>query len=117
MKMFNAAQEAAGMILSAQPEDIHSLNLPYIAEKLGVTGDELATAFLRRYDYSIREFILRTKAHHAAEMLINREDLDVDAIACMLGFSDTHSFIQVFREFYGTSPQRMQVKERLIRIA
>ena len=76
-----------------------------LAQKYQVSVSKLNSDFRRVTDLTIKEFSIRLRISHAADMLINR-NATISEVSYACGFSSESYFIQAFRKYMGKTPKQ-----------
>src|SRR5689334_11020875 len=58
---------------------------------------------------TFRKLLLEARQELAREYL-NRADIDVAEVACLLGYEDSNSFYRAFRTWEGTTPSQLRAE-------
>ena len=69
----------------------------------GVSATHLSRLFHRFSTESPKDFLLRLKMNHAAELIL-RDSLSVKAAAAQVGFEDPYHFSRCFKRVHGMAP-------------
>ncbi|KAF1295823.1 hypothetical protein BAU15_04625 [Enterococcus sp. JM4C] len=69
-----------------------------LAEKVFVSPQYLSRLFQRFLGMSTYTFLLRYRLNKAKELLINRQELEVQQVAYLVGFKDTSHFVASFKK-------------------
>ena len=96
-----------------QNEEIYKdtgLNRDILTRRLGTNAVYIANAVRKYADgATISEFINSYRLRHAASLLINNPDLNINEVEYMSGFNSRPSFNRCFRAFYGMSPSEYKL--------
>ena len=76
-----------------------------LAQKYQVSVSKLNSDFRRVTDLTIKQFSIRLRISHAADMLINR-NATISEVSYACGFSSESYFIQAFRKYTGKTPKQ-----------
>ena len=79
------------------------LSLKNISEQLFVNPSYLSSSFSREIGMTLTEYVNLRRLNRAV-MLLHKTDLQIQAIADNVGFSDTNYFIRLFKKHYGITP-------------
>ncbi|MCP5103429.1 MAG: AraC family transcriptional regulator [bacterium] len=105
MKKKSVVEQVLDFIFRSKPENFRFISAGWLAREFGVTVPYLSSAFKKKYGMGLSDVLVRLKARHGAELLINRKNLTIKQVSEMLGFSDIHGFIKMFKRFYGLTPE------------
>lgn len=92
-----------------RPADAHTVDT--LAEVAGMSRSTFCRNFSSAFDMSPRDFVARTRLHHAAQML-RSTPLPVKSIAGSVGFSSRSHFSRAFRAAYGLDPTEFRCATR-----
>lgn len=91
-----------------QNEEVYKnaeLNRDVLSKQLGTNALYIANAVRKYADgATINEFINNYRVRHAASLLTNNPDLNINEVEYMSGFNSRPTFNRCFRAFYGMSP-------------
>lgn len=87
----------------------NDLSLDLVADKLNMRYDSLSRTFKNLTGKNFSTYVKGVKLEKANDLVLSG-DYTVTQISSMLGYSSTHYFIQLFKEAYGTTPKRYQLK-------
>jgi AraC-like DNA-binding protein len=90
----------------AYPHSVESL-----AEVAGMSRSVFARRFSEAYATSPKEFVAKTRLHHAAQML-RSTPLPIKAIAANMGYGSRSHFSRAFRDAYGLDPTEFRCQTR-----
>jgi AraC-like DNA-binding protein len=93
---------AAVLDRPAQPHSVATL-----AAEAGMSRSSFAREFSRILGQSPMEFVMKTRLHRAAQMLL-ATTAPVKAVAASAGFSSRSHFSRAFRDAYGVDPSRFR---------
>lgn len=79
------------------------LSLKTFAKYLNVNASYLSTLFSKEVGIPLSEYVNKTRIFHSKKLLLGT-DWPIKNIAEQCGFSDTHYFTRVFKNFEGTTP-------------
>ncbi len=79
--------------------------VPALARRCGLSPPTLRRAFHAAFGCSPRDYALRLRVQHAAELL-RRPGASVTAVALACGFASANGLARRFRSVLGTSPRR-----------
>lgn len=86
------------------------LSLAEIAASANVSERECERAFKRLIGLTPKQYLIKYRAAHAAELLVSRPGLSVSEIAGECGFGSAAAFARSFRAVYGLSPRSYRSK-------
>lgn len=78
-------------------------NLAVASRACAVSGAHLSRLFQRFDTQSPKDFLLRLKMNHAAELIL-RNDVSVKETAAQIGFDDAYHFSRCFKRMHGVAP-------------
>ena len=78
-----------------------------VAEYFGMSTSNLSHKFKTQTGITISEYIIQVKLEYAKELL-REEDLSVEEISDMLGYTHPSSFIRVFKKKMGVTPKKFR---------
>ncbi len=101
-------------ILSAVKESIdrhytENITLSQLSDQFSLSKEYLCKVFKKKYGQSINRYLQKQRMLRAAELLKD-EQIKVQDIAELLGFSDNNYFSKAFRKFYDMSPSEYRQK-------
>ena len=94
------AERAAAMFNERFRE---SLQMPSVAESLGVSEGHFFRVFKARFGQTPVEYLLSMRMNEAAQLLVNTE-APVSEVAELCGYKDQFYFSRLFRRRFGQSP-------------
>lgn len=80
-----------------------SIGLNEIAESFEVHNTYISKMFKETIGYGVLEYINLLKINKAKELLINKK-MNINEISKDIGFSNTNTFIRVFKKYEGVTP-------------
>lgn len=93
------------MIIRIIDENLEtSISLDFLADELHMRPDAVSRLFKRIMGKGFAEYIKEQKLHLALQLM--SEGFSVKEIAEQLGYSSSQYFIKVFKETYGTTPNK-----------
>ena len=84
------------------------IRLDDIASSLAISKDYLNKIFKQDTNTTVRQALIAYRLKKATELL-NRSELRVYEIASLVGFNEYKYFHQVFKRYYGTSPNQYRI--------
>lgn len=75
-----------------------------IASSLGMTPSKFRQELARVTDESAANFILRVRMERATHLLETRENLTIQEVAALCGYSETSNFARTFKKYTGVTP-------------
>lgn len=78
-------------------------NVRNVTKALSYSESYLSHVFSEKVGMSIKEYIVKKKLHHAAEML-KTDDISIEKLTEYLNFNSPHTFRQAFKKVYHQSP-------------
>lgn len=81
-----------------------ALTVEHLAEQVFVSPQYLSRLFQRFLGISTYTFILRYRLNKAKELLINRQELEIQQIAYLVGFKDASHFVASFKKESSYTP-------------
>lgn len=82
------------------------LNVEMIAREAGISRVHLYRKLKELTNQSTRDFIRNTRLRQAEALLMSDKDYNISEIALLVGFGNTTSFSNSFKELYGMSPSK-----------
>lgn len=80
-----------------------NMNQTTIANHFHITPAYLSQKFKDEYDTSIIQYLYSVRIEQSLKLLMEKK-LKISEIAIIVGFSNTNSYIRVFKQFQGVSP-------------
>ena len=80
-----------------------NMNQTTIANHFHITPAYLSQKFKDEYNVSIIQYLYSIRIEHSINLLKNKK-FKISDIAIIVGFSNTNSYIRVFKQFIGVSP-------------
>jgi len=103
------ADRAVERAAATLEEDLaRPLDVPELAEQVGLSQNYLSKLFRRRYGMTIPRYLLTRRISHARDLLLST-DLPVGRIATRVGLPDPQHFNKQFRRVTGISPTQMRI--------
>ncbi len=75
-----------------------------IASNLGMTPSKFRQELARVTDETAANFILRIRMERACHLLETRENLSIQEVATLCGYSETSNFARTFKKYTGVTP-------------
>ena len=79
------------------------LSLNYVANELNISPFSISKLFSGNMDNGFQDYINRKRINHAIKLLMD-SDYSISKICELSGFSNTHTFIRVFKRYEGVTP-------------
>ncbi|MGU3473406.1 response regulator [Paenibacillus sp. D51F] len=92
-------------------QNLHYISLPSIAEHVGLHPVYLSKIYKSETGQKISDYIFSCKMERAA-YLLSHSPLKIYEISSMLGYSNAHYFIKLFKESNGMTPQEFRDRGR-----
>jgi AraC-like DNA-binding protein len=92
-----------------RPSDPHTVQT--MAEIAMMSRASFCRAFADAFDMTPKQFVAKTRLHHAAQML-RSTPLPIKTIAGSVGFSSRSHFSRAFSEAYGVDPSEFRAQTR-----
>jgi AraC-like DNA-binding protein len=89
----------------------HEHTLESLAEVAGMSRSVFCRSFTDAYATSPKDFVAKTRLHHAAQML-RATPLPVKTIAANVGYASRSHFSKAFRAAYGLDPTEFRCRTR-----
>ncbi len=86
------------------------INLNDISEKYYFTKEYLSKLFKKSYGIGIYEYLLSLRMNRAKELLL-RDDMQIQQIAELLGYSNSNYFSKAFKNYFLISPSDFREQE------
>lgn len=101
----NKLNRISDSILDYIEENYSDVNLGVstIADALGLSRSYVSTKFKEQFGIGINEYINKYRIKKAKELL-NTEDYTLNTISQMIGYSDSRTFIRIFKKYEDTTP-------------
>lgn len=90
--------------------DMNSISVNSIAEHFNISVGYVSKLYRRKTSKNFISYVLEMKVSEAKRLLCTFPDLKVKEIAVMLGYSNTLSFIRLFKRKTGMSPGKFRQK-------
>ncbi len=95
-------------IRAKEIHEVGDLTVKFFADKFELNYTYLSRAFKCRQGFSLNEFLQKEKMIKCAVFLRENEDVTINEMAEIIGFSEPRYFIKVFKRYMGISPGRYQ---------
>jgi two-component system response regulator YesN len=79
------------------------LNVPDLAESLGISESSFSKLFKTRTGYTFLEYLTLYRMKQAMELL-DQKNIRVSEVASMVGYGDYRHFGEVFKKIAGLTP-------------
>lgn len=101
----NKANRISDSILDCIEENYSDINLGVssIADMLGMSRSYVSTKFKEQFGIGINEYINKYRIKKAKELL-NTADHNLNTISRMVGYSDSRTFIRIFKKYEDITP-------------
>lgn len=106
MKKKKLSDRVADYVITASDDDLATLKVDTIAEKLGVNPSYLSRKFKSDKEMTLNEFITGEKMHRSALTLGKNKKISIVNLAKSTGFARADYFVILFKNFYGIHPKR-----------
>lgn len=83
-----------------------------LADHVGVNRSYLASSFKRATGYSPKEYLICLRMEKA-KSLLEKTDLQINAIANSAGYTDQLAFSRMFKEYTGVSPKTFRENKKI----
>lgn len=93
-------------VLSRDIDQLAVLTVESIALNLDINRSHLSRTFKSEKDFTLEEFVFKTKIISAASMLKEQPDITIKEIARRMGFCRCDYFIRIFKRYFGTTPAK-----------
>ena len=103
-------ERVQNMIAYIHEHFAENVTLADIAASAAVGERECERAFKRLIGLTPKQYLIKYRAAHAAELLVSRPGLSVSEIAGECGFGSAAAFARSFRAVYGLSPRSYRSK-------
>ena len=79
------------------------LKINELADYIGVNRSYLASNFKKTFGCSPQEFLVNLRMEKA-KVLLKKQDLSINAVANVVGYTDQLAFSKAFKKHFGCSP-------------
>ncbi len=93
-------------ILTLDLKGFKHISVNTIADQFQVNRCYLSQRFKDDKNYALNDYIVMVKVLRATALLAADEELTIDDLARMLGYSNTQYFCRLFKERIGTTPTK-----------
>ena len=77
-----------------------------LASRFGYHPNHLAHLFMKRYQVTVRQYLIGVRMRRARWLLLNSAET-VESIAEMVGYQDVSAFYRAFTLYYGMAPRKI----------
>lgn len=106
MNNSNICDKIIEYIQAIEITEVGDLTVKFFADKFELNYTYLSRAFKCRQGFSLNEFLQKEKMTKCANYLKKNEEVTVNEMAEIIGFSESRYFIKVFKRYMGISPGR-----------
>lgn len=85
-----------------------NLTISYLCEKFHFSRNHLTKVFKSSTGESPGNYLLQVRMEKAIEFMKNQEELEIQTIAKMVGYDDSHYFSRIFKNKMGISPSEFR---------
>lgn len=82
-------------------------SIPELAKEFNIAESRLKTGFKSLFGLPVRAYVHGLRMQKSQEMLMQGK-LNIDLIACELGYNHTSNFISTFKQHFGMTPKNYQ---------
>jgi len=105
MKKGRISNRTADLIESCKEDELETLKVDSVAEKLGVNASYLSRKFKADKKMSLNDFITGVKMFRCARLLRNSTEVSTYSLARKMGFARADYFVTLFKYSYGIHPK------------
>ncbi len=106
MKRTNILDKVVEYVLTRETWEFEDLNVDSIAGRFKVSRSYLSHRFKGEKKFSLSDYIFLIKIIRSSLILLGDEEVTVEELSKLMGFSSANYFIIVFRKWIGTTPGR-----------
>lgn len=89
-----------------------TVTLPDVASMCNISPEHFSRIFKQETGFNFSEYLNLLRLKKAHSMLRHREKESVAKIASMCGFNDSNYFSVKFKQMYGISPKKLQMRKK-----
>ena len=108
MKKRDIFDEIIEYILSRPDEEFQNLNVDSIARTYNISRSYLSYKFKLEKEQSLSNYILKVKIIRSSLLMYRDDNIKIESLSTLMGFSRTDYFIKVFKKIMGLPPGRYQ---------
>ncbi len=90
----------------------YDITLNELAKECSLSSEHLSRMFKKETGFGFCEYLNLLRMQKAEALLKQSDDLSISKIAAECGFNDSNYFSVKFKEFYGTSPKKVQLMRK-----
>lgn len=106
-------------ILTLDINEFENVNVGSIAREFNVNRSYLSQKFKSDKKLHLRDYILMVKILRATSLLAGQDEITIDHLAKLMGYSNSDYFCRLFKDKMGTTPGRYKnyiKKVRLLKV-
>lgn len=85
------------------------VSLRYVADQVGLSSYYLSKLFKKEEGVNFKDYVIMVRMEKAMQ-LINDGRLNINEIACAVGYANANYFSQAFHKYYGIPPKACQTR-------
>lgn len=85
------------------------VSLKYVADQVGLSSYYLSKLFKKEEGVNFKDYVIMVRMEKAMN-LINEGKLNINEIACAVGYTNANYFSQAFHKYYGIPPKACQTR-------
>lgn len=85
------------------------VSLKYVADQVGLSSYYLSKLFKKEEGVNFKDYVIMVRMEKAMH-LINEGRLNINEIACAVGYTNANYFSQAFHKYYGIPPKACQTR-------
>ena len=85
------------------------VSLKFVAEQVGLSSYYLSKLFKKEEGMNFKDYVIMVRMEKSMQ-LINEGKLNINEIACAVGYTNANYFSQAFHKYYGTPPKACQTR-------
>lgn len=99
-------ERVIGFLLTLGITEFEALNVDYVAREFGVNRSYLSTRFGRDTGFSLKDYIAFLKILRSISVLEGTNEMTIEDLSVLMGFSRAEYFINFFKNKVGTTPAK-----------
>lgn len=85
------------------------VSLKFVADQVGLSSYYLSKLFKKEEGMNFKDYVIMVRMEKSMQ-LINEGKLNINEIACAVGYTNANYFSQAFHKYYGTPPKACQIR-------
>lgn len=106
MKRDGLTSRVVEFLLTLSITEFELLNVDYVAREFGVNRSYLSTRFRRDTGFSLKDYIAFLKILRSISLLEGANEITIEDLSRLMGFSRSEYFINFFKNKVGTTPAK-----------